>query len=99
MAFGAGAQADGGTLTVGYDSQPNSLDAQMSTTLYTRELSRTFYETLVTLNGDYQPVPFLAESIETSDDRKTFTFVLRKGVMFHDGTEMTAEDVVASMTR
>lgn len=99
LTLGAEANANGGTLTVGYDSQPNSLDAQMSTTLYTRELSRTFYETLVTLNGDYQPVPYLAESIETSDDRKTITFKLRQGVMFHDGTEMTAEDVVASMNR
>lgn len=93
-----GASAEG-QLTVAYDSQPNSLDAQMSTTLFTRELSRTFYETLVTLNGDYQPVPYLAESIETSEDRKTFTFNLRQGVKFHNGKEMTSEDVVASMNR
>lgn len=93
------AYAAGGTLTVGYDSQPNSLDAQRSTTLFTRELSRTFYETLVTLNGNYQPVPHLAESIEASDDRKTYTFKLRQGVMFHNGDEMKSEDVVASMQR
>lgn len=88
-----------GELNVAYDSQPNSLDAQMSTTLFTRELSRTFFETLVTLNGDYQPVPYLAESIDVSDDRKTFTFNLRQGVKFHNGKEMTSEDVVASMNR
>jgi peptide/nickel transport system substrate-binding protein len=86
-------------LNVAYDNQPNSLDAQMSTTLFTRELSRTFYETLVTLNGNYQPVPHLAESYDISDDRKTYTFNLREGVTFHNGKVMAAEDVVASMNR
>lgn len=95
-ALGANAESK---LTVAYDSQPNSLDAQMSTTLFTRELSRTFYETLVTLNGDYQPVPHLAESVDVSEDRKSYTFNLRQGVKFHNGDEMTAEDVVASMNR
>lgn len=91
--------AAGDTLNVGYDSQPATLDAQRTTTLYTREVSRTFYETLVTLNGEYQPVPHLAESIDISDDRKTYTFNLRQGVMFHNGDEMKSEDVVASMSR
>lgn len=99
LTFGAVSAHAAGKLDVGYDSQPNTLDAQMSTTLFTRELSRTFYETLVTLNGDYQPVPHLAEKIDISDDRKTFTFHLRQGVMFHNGKEMTSEDVVASMNR
>lgn len=99
LAFGAvGARADG-TLTVAYDSQPGSLDAQRTTNLLTREVSRTMFETLVTLNGDYQPVPDLAASIETNADRTVFTFPLRRGVMFHNGDEMTAADVVASMHR
>lgn len=99
IAGSASAYVAGQTLKVAYDNQPNSLDAQMSTTLFTRELSRTFFETLVTLNGDYQPTPFLAEKIDVSDDRKTFTFHLRQGVKFHNGKEMTSEDVVASMNR
>ncbi|MBW6494870.1 MAG: ABC transporter substrate-binding protein [Burkholderiaceae bacterium] len=93
------AYAAGGTLNVGYDSQPATLDAQSTTVLFTREISRTFYETLVTLNEEYQPVPHLAESINASDDRKTYTFNLRQGVMFHNGEEMKSEDVVASMNR
>lgn len=100
LAFAAiDASAAGGTLKVAYDSQPNSMDAQVSTTLFTRELSRTFFETLVTLNGSYQPTPLLAEKIEVSQDRKSFTFQLRQGVKFHNGKEMTSEDVVASMNR
>lgn len=45
-------------------------------------------------NGDI--IPELAESWETSPDAKTWTFRLRKGIEFHDGRTMTAEDVLAS---
>jgi len=45
------------------------------------------------------PVPWLAESWDVSKDGLTYTFHLRKGVLFHDGTELTAEDVAFSMDR
>ncbi|MFV2043479.1 MAG: ABC transporter substrate-binding protein [Anaerolineales bacterium] len=45
------------------------------------------------------PKPYLAESWEASEDSLTYTFKLRKGVMFHDGTELNAEDVAYSMDR
>lgn len=45
------------------------------------------------------PKPHLAESWDVSDDGLTYTFHLRKGVKFHDGTELTAEDVAFSMDR
>jgi len=97
-ALSAGA-VNAATLDVAYDSQPGTMDVQRSTNLFTRSLSRTFYETLVTLNGEYQPVPYLAESIDVSDDRTVYTFKLREGVKFHNGKEMTSEDVLASMSR
>ncbi|MEX2374282.1 MAG: ABC transporter substrate-binding protein [Dehalococcoidia bacterium] len=46
-----------------------------------------------------EKVPGLAESWEVSDDQLTYTFNLREGVLFHDGREMTAEDVKASLDR
>jgi len=57
------------------------------------------YDTLVypTTTGDV--VPHVAESWEVSEDGLTWTFHLRKGIKFHDGTELTAEDVAFSMER
>jgi len=57
------------------------------------------YDSLVypTVTGDV--IPHLAERWEASADGLTWTFYLRKGVKFHDGSELTAEDVVFSMDR
>jgi peptide/nickel transport system substrate-binding protein len=57
------------------------------------------YDPLVWPTKGGAPKPHLAESWEVSDDSLTYTFYLRKGVKFHDGTELTAEDVAFSMDR
>lgn len=54
-------------------------------------------ETLIRLNADGEPQPFLATEWERVDDH-TWRFVIRKGVRFHDGTDLTPERVVASLT-
>ena len=51
------------------------------------------YETLVRLDADLNLVPGLAESWESQDNGKTWTFKLRKNVKFHDGTPFTADAV------
>jgi peptide/nickel transport system substrate-binding protein len=62
-------------------------------------LAMTVYETLFTYDGNNDIKPFLAESYAFSDDGKLLTLNLRKGVKFHNGEEMTAEDVKFSLDR
>ncbi|MFC7141148.1 ABC transporter substrate-binding protein [Halosimplex aquaticum] len=50
-------------------------------------------------NGQYPPEPAIAKGYEMSDDGLTYTFTLREGVKFHDGSELTAHDVVYSYRR
>jgi len=57
------------------------------------------YDFLVNVKLDGSIEPSLAERWETSADSKEFTFFLRKGVKFHDGTELNADDVVFSAER
>lgn len=54
------------------------------------------YEALISKDADMNVIPLLAESWETSEDGLTWTFHLRQGVKFHDGSDFTAEDVIAS---
>jgi peptide/nickel transport system substrate-binding protein len=56
-------------------------------------------ETLVLSGQDLTARPVLAESWSPNQDGTVWTFKLRKGVKFHDGREMTADDVVASIDR
>jgi peptide/nickel transport system substrate-binding protein len=57
------------------------------------------YNRLVDLDDDFRPVPALAESWQSSADGRTWTFHLRPGVTFHDGSEFDAADVVYTFKR
>ncbi|MBM3599456.1 MAG: ABC transporter substrate-binding protein [Alphaproteobacteria bacterium] len=57
------------------------------------------YDTLFSSDFDLNPKPQMVESWVVSNDRKTYTFKLRDGLKFHDGTNVTSKDVVASMNR
>jgi len=59
----------------------------------------TFYNTLTVPNENNEPQPELAESWEADATGKNWTFKLRKGITFHDGSSMTAQDVVFSIMR
>src|SRR5262249_5451293 len=95
----ADAQRKGGTLRVAMIGEPPSLDPHMTTAVITREIGINWFETLFTSDAKYQPVPLLAESHEALDGAKRYVIRLRKGVRFHNGKELTAADVVASLKR
>jgi peptide/nickel transport system substrate-binding protein len=89
----------GGELQVAYNAQPPTLDPLLSTAVATRDITRHVFESLVTFNQNFEVQPMLADSYEVSEDGKTITFKLRKGIQFHNGEKMLAEDVVSSMNR
>ncbi|HEX7216307.1 MAG TPA: ABC transporter substrate-binding protein, partial [Methylomirabilota bacterium] len=95
----AAAQKKGGVLRVGNLGEPPALDAHWTTASITETLTNHIYEGLFSLDRDNKPIPMLADSATVSKDGLTYTFKLRAGVKFHNGKEMTSDDVVASLNR
>jgi peptide/nickel transport system substrate-binding protein len=93
------AQTMGGEMILAQGSNPPSLDAMTTSSEASRNINLNIYEQLVTVDENVTPIPMLAEGWTVSDDGLTYVFTLRDGVLFHDGSEMTAEDVVASLER
>jgi peptide/nickel transport system substrate-binding protein len=75
-----------------------SFDPDARNTVGAYEVLSSIYEPLVTLDRSMRPAPALAVSWETPD-LLTWVFRLRPGVRFHDGSPLTAEDVVSSFRR
>jgi peptide/nickel transport system substrate-binding protein len=89
----------GGTLRVATIGEPATLDIHQTTAGITAQISFCWAESLFSYDSSYEPIPTLAESYDVSDDGTVHTFAIRQGVPFHNGDEMTAEDVVASIER
>jgi peptide/nickel transport system substrate-binding protein len=82
----------GGTLRVGLDVDADTLDPRLSKNTSGFRVKELAFNGLVAINPDFSPVPDLAEKWDNPDD-KTWVFHLRQGVKFHDGTDLTANDV------
>ena len=94
------AQKRGGVLRIGNLGEPPTLDAHWTTATLTEVLTNHLYEGLYALDEGYRPIPMLAEALPTiSPDGLTYAIRLRQGVKFHNGKEMTSDDVVASLQR
>jgi peptide/nickel transport system substrate-binding protein len=89
----------GGELVFAQEAKVNSLDQHASSTISTRNIAMNMYESLMTRDENMSPMLELAQSVEESKDRKTYTFKLRQGVKFHNGKTMTSADVLASFDR
>ncbi len=76
-----------------------NFDPIWGTQYVVRNASQLVWDTLYGLDSKLQPKRQMVESEEVSDDGLTWTFKLRAGLKFHDGEQVLAKDVVASITR
>lgn len=86
------------TFVVVDGTEPNSLEPAVGTGPF-QAIMNAMYDGLVTWNDKGQVVPALATAWKPSADGRTWTFTLRPGVRFHDGTPFTAESVRATFDR
>ena len=94
------ARRDANEIVVGIAQDlENSLDPYTSVTAANREVLFNVFEGLVKPDADGNLIPAVAERWEISDDQLTYTFHLRPGVKFHDGSEVTAMDVAWSIDK
>jgi peptide/nickel transport system substrate-binding protein/oligopeptide transport system substrate-binding protein len=89
----------GGTFRQALGDNPSTLDPTVLTDIYGRAVVSQIFDALVQFDAKLNPIPALAEFWEASPDGRTWTFVLRQGVKFHHGREMTVHDVVYTFTR
>ena len=83
----------GGTLTVGLDQEPPTIDPHASPSAVTYQITSSVMESLMFMGTDGKVVPWLATAYKISPDGKSFTFTLRKDAKFSDGTPVNAAAV------
>jgi peptide/nickel transport system substrate-binding protein len=98
---GGGKASSGGTLIHGATggSAKDTLDAHRP--VQNADIARCFqlYEPLLYWDKDYKAQPAVAESVTPSADAKTWTVKLRQGITFHNGKDVTPEDVIFTLQR
>ncbi len=89
----------GGTLRLASFADVRSLDPAATSDALGTEAAELIFAGLVDFDTEGNVVPDLAERFEVDDDGRTYRFFLRPGVRFHDGSEVTANDVTRSIER
>lgn len=80
-------------------SFPTFVDPHYHTDRSSGAAQANLYDPIIKLGSAGEPVPWVAESWTSSDDGLVYTFTIKRGIKFHDGTELTTEDVVFSINR
>ncbi|MGW4637182.1 ABC transporter substrate-binding protein [Sphaerisporangium sp. NPDC004334] len=93
------APVKGGSLTFAADTEPVSFDVHQSSQDITGAIMRNVFDSLISLDASGKFHPWLAESWKAAPDLKSYTFKLRKDVVFHDGTPFDAEAVKINFDR
>src|SRR5262245_66441458 len=89
----------GGTLVIGLDQEPPTLDPHASPSAVTYQIIASVTENLLYRGPDGKLAPWLAESWTPAADGRSITFKLRRDVKFHDGTPFNAEAVKFNFDR
>src|SRR5215472_14310230 len=92
------ASAAGKTITAVMHSDLRILDPVMTTAYIQRDFGYMVFDTLLATDENFKIQPQMADW-KVSDDKLTYTFTLRDGLKWHDGTPVTAEDCAASLKR
>lgn len=94
-------ELDTSRFLVAIEDEPDTVDFQCTSIYYTiaTNVFDRLVETVADKNGSVTIEPSLAESWDISDDRRSYTFHLRKGVTFSNGSELTSDDVLYSFSR
>ncbi len=87
------------TITIALESDPPRLDPHLSSAAVDRQVFQSLFDSLVDLDQNLNIVPKLAEKWTISPDGLVYTFNLRKGVKFHDGTDFDAQAVKVNFDR
>jgi peptide/nickel transport system substrate-binding protein len=90
--------SQGQELKIAVAADVTSIDPHFFNLFPNNNIAEHIFDKLVQMDPDSKMIPGIAVSWKTLDD-KTWEFKLRKGVKFHDGSELTAEDVVYSIDR
>jgi peptide/nickel transport system substrate-binding protein len=91
--------ASAGNLIAAIAGEPDQLDPQKTSAYFSFEVLENVFDTLVEPDANLEMRPALAASWTVSPDQLTWTFQLRKGVRWQDGSPFTADDVVYSYRR
>lgn len=95
----AGQPASGGTLRFGFETEPATLNPQLSSQDTVTPLLRNAFDSYLYRDGDGEYHPWLAESYDLSEDGLTFTLTLRQDVTFSDGEPLNADAVIANFDK
>lgn len=99
LALAAGSALAAKDVVLAISGQPETLDPYNTNTTLTTAVTKSFYQGLFEFDKDLKVRPVLAESYTVSKDGLVYTFKLRAGVKFHDGTDFNAEAVKVTLDR
>lgn len=89
----------GGKYNIPLSGEPSSLDPAYITDIYAVNVANNIFDGLVEYDKDLNIVPAIADIWKIARDHKSYTFLLRKDIRFHNGRNVTADDFVFSFQR